>query len=146
VRRVRPEEPRVLPRATWVPIALAGCLLGGCLTQQMGNDLERAMDRLEGRPTPEPKPAGSPAFANAIGLPQRIWYGDVAAQIFHERRTNTFIAWDPVNRCWLGIPNDEAFARFKAERARLLPQGPPPDVNRALDRLIYIDPDWRGAR
>lgn len=126
-----------------LPATLA--LLSGCLTPQMGHDLERAIDRLGPRTPEQPKPVGSPAFTHAVGLPRRIWYADAGAKVFHERRTNTFVAWDPVTRGWLGLPNDEAFARFSAGRARLLPEGAPADVNRALDRLVYLEPEWRGA-
>jgi hypothetical protein len=92
----------------------------------------------------EDEPAN--AFAADRALPARIWYADLVAGIYHERRTNTYIAYDPVHAGWAAVPADMAVVRgFRPERARLLPHGPPGEVKKVMEYLTSMEPGWRGS-
>ena len=138
------ESAKTEGRFLLLPLALLG--LSGCLTPQMG----RKVDETLGLSPPglfEPRETRArTAFDADAALPARIWYSDDAAKIYHERRTNTFIAYDPVHKGWGAIPQAEAFERgFKPERAHLLASGPPEEVKNVIDYLTEMEPSWRGS-
>ncbi len=124
-------------------VALA--ILAGCLTPEMGRDVEDALGLNPRLGRPHPRAPATP-FDTDAALPARIWYADLVAQVYHERRTNTFIAWDPVHKGWAAVPQEDALARgFNAERSHLLAQGAPVEVSRVLDYLLAMEPGWRGS-
>src|SRR5207247_2562827 len=121
--------------------------LGGCLTPQMGRKVDETLGLSAAAVfvRHDPLPART-AFDSDAALPARIWYADLVAQIYHERRTNTFVVFDGVHHGWGAIPEAEAFERgFKPERAKLLPAGPPEDVRLVIDYLTSMEPSWRGS-
>jgi hypothetical protein len=136
----------VFGRAKLVAIALPSLLLAsGCLTPQMARKIDEKLGLAETPITERVEPRAKSAFDDA-GLPARIWYSDDAAGIYHERRTNTYIAFDPVHAGWGAIPCEEAHARgFKPERAKLLAAGPPVEVKKVIDYLTSMEPGWRGG-
>lgn len=130
-------------------LVLAALLVGaasGCMTPQMARKVDEALG-LESPPIAERRdPRPTTAFDRDAGLPRRIWYGDAVSSIYHERRTNTFVAFDTVHDGWGAIPEDEAFTRgFKPARARLLESGPPVEVKKVVDYLVEMEPGWRGS-
>src|SRR5205823_5712436 len=110
-------------QARLIPVALVA--LGGCLTPQMGRSVETTLG-LTGSPIAARQRGTARGPLDDSGLPARIWYADPVARIYHERRTNTYLAFDEVHQGWGAIPEAEAFERgFKPERAKLLVAGAP---------------------
>jgi hypothetical protein len=116
-------------------------LLGGCLTPSMGKKADVVLGLVD-RPRVVRR-ASSPL--DTEGMPRRLWYADEGARIYHERRTNTFVAWDESKKGWIAIPERDAYERFRPARAKLLPEGAPPAVEKILDYLLEMEPGWRGA-
>lgn len=135
-----------MSRAALVWGALVG--LSGCLTPQMAKKVDETLGL-----TPQPavfteRRDASPTtvFDSDAALPAQIWYTDAVAKIYHERRTNTFVAFDSVHQGWGAIPADEAYARgFNPERAKLLAGGAPEEVKKVIDYLTEMEPGWRGS-
>ncbi len=128
-----------MDRTWWRALPLLILFASGCLTPKMGRDLEVSLG-LDAPPPPAPRVRA----LSSSSLPDRIWYADLEAGVYHERRTNTFIAWDGDRRCWIAVPERRAFRTFRPERARLLIQGAPEDVEKVLDYVIELEPTWRG--
>lgn len=132
-------------RAKAVVSLASALLMGGCLTPEMGREVDDALSltpRVDATWQEEP----ASAFDADRALPARIWYADLVAGIYHERRTNTYIAYDPVHAGWAAVRADEAVVRgFRPERARLLPQGPPIEVKKVIAYLTSMEPGWRGS-
>jgi hypothetical protein len=128
-------------------VACAFLGLSGCLTPEMGREVDDALGltpRVDATWVNDTQLAT--AFDGDRALPARIWYADAVARIYHERRTNTYVAYDPVHTGWAAVPADVAVARgFRPERARLLPQGVPDDVQKVIDYLTSMEPGWRGS-
>lgn len=119
---------------------------GGCLTPEMAREIDDSLGLTPRLAVPSSERAAATAFDDDAALPARIWYADLATQIYHERRTNTFIAFDSVHRGWGAIPQEEAYERgFQPGRAKLLPAGPPEDVAKVIDYLTAMEPEWRGS-
>lgn len=110
----------------------------GCLTASLGEQI----DQVFLAPLDPPRIRAHP---RVDGLPARIWYADATSKVWHEHRTNTFVMWDEVERRWVALPYQEAQARFSAARARIAPEGAPEEAERLLDKLVAMDPDWRGG-
>ena len=118
-------------------------LATGCLTPQMGRTIEDALDLGPRRPR---RPVHTPAtpFDRDESLPGRLWYLDPIARIYHERRTNTFVVYDDVHRGWIAVSRETAFRDFRPDRATLLVGGAPPDIERVLDYIVSLEPEWHG--
>jgi hypothetical protein len=127
-------------------VALLVLAAGGCMTPQMARKIDEHLG-LVPHPVSERRwERRSSTFDDDTALPPQIWYADEAAKIYHERRTNTYLAFDSVHEGWGAIPEEEAFARgFKPERAKLLSAGPPEPVRKVIDYLTEMEPSWRGG-
>ncbi|MEZ0227778.1 MAG: hypothetical protein ACAI25_04080 [Planctomycetota bacterium] len=130
------------------PVLVGAIVLAtsGCMTPQMARKIDEHLG-LAPIPVSERRvERRRSAFDDDSALPAHIWYCDEAAKIYHERRTNTYLAFDPVHDGWGAIPEDEASTRgFKPERAKLLPSGPPEPVRKVIDYLTEMEPGWRGS-
>jgi hypothetical protein len=132
-------------RAAALPILLS--FATGCLTPQMGRDIENALDLGPTRPVRRGEGSVSgwqTPLDRDQNLPARIWYVDPVTQIYHERRTNTFVLYDDAHKGWIAVSREVAFRDFRSDRARLLVQGPPPEIERVLDYIVSLEPSWRG--
>jgi hypothetical protein len=140
----------VFGSAKWRGALVCGALVGlcGCLTPQMAKKVDETLGLTPQPPvfTERREPSTTTVFDSDAALPAQIWYADLAAKIYHERRTNTFIAFDTVHQGWGAIPAEEAYARgFKPEHAKLLAAGPPEEVKKVIDYLTEMEPGWRGS-
>ncbi len=143
MRRALHEVGTVSQKVARVVLALGVAVaLPGCLTPSMGRQADVVMDCAEGRPAPAPR-RHSPL--DEEGLPHRLWYVDPSSRVYHERRTNTFVAWDEVKKGFVALPGRSAFGRFHPDRAKLLTSGAPPEVEKILDYLLEMEPEWRGS-
>lgn len=139
----------VRSRLAAVPLSLV--LATGCLTPQMGHAIEEQLDLALGpgvQTTRRPGTVGAlSTFDKDASLPRRLWYLDPVSRIYHERRTNTFVLWDVSHRGWIAVSRAAAFSDdFQASRAQVLVEGAPAEVERCLDRIQDLEPDWHGER
>ncbi|HZV03247.1 MAG TPA: hypothetical protein VFF73_41465 [Planctomycetota bacterium] len=133
-----------MPGKALLLLACGLAALSGCLTPEMGDRVDQALGLTPRWPAPRHRPKTT--FDDDAALPERIWYGDPLAQVYHERRTNTFIVPDPVHKGWMAVPPDEVGDHgFHPERARFLPDGPPAEVAKVLDFITATEPCWRGG-
>lgn len=135
-------------RCRLAPLPLSLVVATGCLTPQMGQTIRDRLDLGPGPSSRRPGTVGRPrtAFDRDAGLPARIWLFDPGARIYHERRTNTFVLWDDSHKGWIAVSRAAAFGdEFSAARAHLLVEGAPPAVERCLDYIVDMEPDWRGT-
>jgi hypothetical protein len=109
----------------------------------MGRSIEDALDLGPPRHRPA-RPCGTTTFDKDGALPGKLWYLDPVARIYHERRTNTFVVHDDAHDGWIAVSRDTAFREFRPERARLLVDGAPPEVEHVLDYILALEPNWRG--
>lgn len=122
-----------------VPLVLV--VATGCVTPEMGQSLKEKLDLV---PPHSTTPEHATAFDRDASLPLRIWYVDPFSQVYHERRTNTYVVFDDMHRGWIAVSRESAFKDFRPERANLLMNGAPPEVKQALDYMVSMSPNWRG--
>ena len=134
-------------KPSWKWLVACGLLaLGGCLTPEMGREVDDALGLTPRIEAAWAHPELATPFDGDRALPARIWYADLVARIYHERRTNTFFAYDTAHAGWEAVSADDAVTRgFRPERARLLPGGAPEDVKKVMDYLTSMEPGWRGS-